>query len=94
MMQRCWDQKPQFRPEVSEVSEVFRALPGSTPSKLERLHMHHGMASHEFRNALVEFYCSTEDEDRIDSLNGRDGKVTVDFLDKVGQQSPLSKSSC
>ena len=79
MMQRCWDQKPHLRPEVSE---VFQVLPGSALNKLGRLHTH-GMASHEFQRTLAQFYCSTGYEDRIDGLNDADGRKFADFLYKV-----------
>ena len=79
MVQRCWDQKPHLRPEVSEVCRIF---PGSALNKLMRLHTN-GMASHEFRRALAQFYCSTGYEDRIDSLNDADGREFADFLYEV-----------
>jgi len=73
MMQRCWDQEPHLRPEVSE---VFQVLPGSALNKLGRLHTHE-MVSHEFQRALAQFYCGTGYEDRIDSLNDADGRKFV-----------------
>jgi serine/threonine protein kinase len=87
MIQRCWNQKPHLRPEVSE---VLQALPGGAPKNLMRLHTH-GMASQEFRRALAQFYCGTGYEDCIDSLNDADGREFADFLYRVGQLSNLSR---
>ena len=77
MTQRCWNQVPYLRPEVSEVLQV---LPGSALSKLRRLYKP-GMVSHEFQLALGRFYGSTGYQDRVDGLNSADLKEFVDFLD-------------
>lgn len=86
IMQRCWDQEPRLRPEVSEVTQVLR---GSTLNRLRRLHTH-GMASHEFQCALTQFYCSTGYKDRMNGLKDPDERKFVEFLYEVRQ---LSKPS-
>jgi len=87
IMQRCWDQEPRLRPEVSEVTHV---LHGSTLNRLRRLHTHR-MASHEFQCALTQFYRSTGYKDRMNGLKDTDERNFVDFLYEVRQ---LSNPSC
>jgi hypothetical protein len=78
-MQRCWDQRPNFRPEVSEVLQV---LPSGAFDKLRRLHKP-GMVSNEFQLALSRFYGNAEYQERINCLCSAELEEFVDFLSTV-----------
>lgn len=79
LVERCWDQDPLLRPEMSEVARI---LPNSALDKLRCLYKPGG-ASPEFQLALDRFYSSALYQDHIDSLHGTDLEEFVDFLDTV-----------
>ena len=81
LMQRCWDQEPHSRPQVSG---LVGAIPGFVSEQLQRL-CEFSKSSPEFRLALDQFYCSTEYKDCIIHLRGAALEEFVGFLDEVSR---------
>ena len=78
LMQDCWQQDPQSRPEMRVV------LQSLTPSLLRCLHQS-TKSLPEFQVALSQFYDSTERKSCISRLRDGELKDFVDFLDDVRQ---------
>jgi hypothetical protein len=76
LMQKCWHQKPDLRPEMSKV------LQGLTLSLFQTLH-ESVESLPELQVALSQFYDSTERGVCIDRLSDVELKKFVDFLDDV-----------
>ena len=76
LMQKCWDQEPQSRPEVGKVLQalvlgLLQSLCWSIKSEPE------------FQVALRQFYDSTERENCVSRLHGSGLKEFVNLLDDV-----------
>jgi hypothetical protein len=76
LMQQCWDQEPQLRPEVGRVLQalilgLLQSLCRSTNPEPE------------FQVALRQFYDSTERENCVSRLHGGELKAFVNLLDDV-----------
>lgn len=81
LMQSCWDQQPQCRPQMPGVLE---AVPCFISKRLQRLR-EFSKSSPEFRLALGRFYGSTEYKDCLTHLHGAALEEFVNFLDGVSE---------
>ena len=77
LVQRCWDQNPDLRPEVPEVLGVLRSLSVSRPP------------SSEFHDQLSNILYGEEYRRCAQDLQGDDLVWLVDYLDKVRRHVTL-----
>ena len=86
LMEMCWDQEPQSRPEMRTVlqdlaSSLLQSLRQSLPRSTE--------SSLEFQVALGQFYDNTERKHCMDRLHNAELREFVNFLDDVRSRLSL-----
>jgi len=81
LVQRCWDQDPRLRPEVTEVLTVLRSFPGSQPflQQLRRL----DSSFSGFHDQLTKVLDGEDYQQGAPNLQGDDLVWLIDYLDKV-----------
>ena len=86
LMQGCWSQDPQSRPQMLQVLNV---VPSFVSQRFRRL-CKFSKSSPKFRRALERFFDSTDYKDCITRLHGTTLQEFVNFLDDVRRQTPIT----
>jgi len=79
MIQRCWDQDPQSRPEVPEVLEVLQVLLAQSVKQL----ISHGLATPECISLVATIFSDDDQAEVVGHLPGDEVQAFVDMIYKV-----------
>jgi len=89
-MQRCWEQDPHLRPEVSEVSKILHSLSVS-PLPLQQLHrLDRSLPT--FHDQVCNILYEEEYQKCVLDLQGDDSVWLVEYLNEVHHHITLPHS--